>query len=58
MFQNKKNHFSSIFQNEMLHLFKNVDLEMYRKEAAELLKMAWPMVSINQKYTMNIIKDR
>lgn len=42
----------------MLHLFKNVDLEMYRKEAAELLKMAWPMVSIKQKYTMNIIKDR
>lgn len=42
----------------MLHLFKNVDLKMYRKEATELLKMAWPMVSIRQKYTMNIIKDR
>uniref|UniRef100_A0A8W8MRJ9 Uncharacterized protein n=1 Tax=Magallana gigas TaxID=29159 RepID=A0A8W8MRJ9_MAGGI len=27
----------------MLHLFKNVDVERYRKEAAELLKMSLPM---------------
>lgn len=42
----------------MLHLFKNVDVERYRKEAAELLKMSLPMVSIKRKYTMNIIQDR
>ncbi|XP_052686930.1 multidrug and toxin extrusion protein 2-like [Crassostrea angulata] len=28
---------------KMLHLFKNVDVERYRKEAAELLKMSLPM---------------
>lgn len=46
------------FIAKMLHLFKNVDVERYRKEAAELLKMSLPMVSIKRKYTMNIIQDR
>lgn len=46
------------FKAKMLHLFKNVDVERYRKEAAELLKMSLPMVSIGRKYTMNIIQDR
>lgn len=40
---------------KMLYLFKNVDVERYRKEVVELLKMFWLMVSIKWKYIMNII---
>lgn len=40
---------------KMLYLFKNVDVERYRKEVIELLKMLWLMVSIKWKYIMNII---
>lgn len=39
----------------MLYLFKNVDVERYRKEVVELLKMFLLMVSIKWKYIMNII---
>lgn len=40
---------------KMLYLFKNVDVERYRKEVVELLKMFWLMVSVKWKYIMNII---
>lgn len=40
---------------KMLYLFKNVDVERYRKEVVELLKIFWLMVSIKWKYIMNII---
>lgn len=40
---------------KMLYLFKNVDVERYRKEVVELLKMFWLMVSLKWKYIMNII---
>lgn len=40
---------------KMLYLFKNVDVERYRKEVVELLKMFLLMVSIKWKYIMNII---
>lgn len=40
---------------KMLYLFKNVDVERYRKEVVELLKMFLLMVSIRWKYIMNII---
>lgn len=43
------------FRVKMLYLFKNVDVERYRKEVVELLKMFWLMVSIKWKYIMNII---
>lgn len=40
---------------KMLYLFKNVDVERYRKEVVELLKKFLLMVSIRWKYIMNII---
>lgn len=40
---------------KMLYLFKNVDVERYRKEVVELLKMFLLMVSVKWKYIMNII---
>lgn len=43
------------FRVKMLYLFKNVDVERYRKEVVELLKMFLFMVSIKWKYIMNII---
>lgn len=43
------------FRVKMLYLFKNVDVERYRKEVVELLKMFLLMVSIKWKYIMNII---
>lgn len=43
------------FRVKMLYLFKNVDVERYRKEVVELLKMFLLMVSIRLKYIMNII---
>lgn len=51
----KKNILILFFRVKMLYLFKNVDVERYRKEVVELLKMFLLMVSIRWKYIMNII---